>query len=168
MPNISAVFFRLLCFTYPKAIFCVLDRILRCSIQRERIISISFADMLDSWNAVACSNGDCLAWFGCGFPWWMKPVDGCWIRIWCNGYAQKLLWIFFHLGHFIDFLELWTAIFGKHHKKASFQPFTLLFVLRWGWTLESGCWGHRETTGMAQSTLQCALGDFLNPGNPRK
>ena len=86
-----------------------------------------------------------LACLGCSFPWWMKPVDGCWIRIWCNGYAQKLLWIFFRLGYFIDFLEFWTAIFGKNPKKANFQPFTLLFVLRLGynsWVRLLRTWGN--------------------------
>ena len=118
---------------------------------------------------MVCSNTGSLACFSCGFPWWMKPVDGCWIRIWCNGYAQKLLlWIFLHLGHFIDFLELWTAIFGKNPKKRIFSHLHCYLCYGEVITLESGFWRHRETTGMAQSTLRCALGDFSNSGNPRK
>ena len=117
------------------------------------------AGMLTVWHAFPDA--------GCGFPWWMKPVDGCWIRIWCNGYAQKLLWIFFHLGHFIDFLELWTAIFGKNPKKRIFSHLHCYLCYGEVITLESGCWRHRETTGMAQSTPRCALGDFSNSGNPR-
>ena len=143
---------------------------------------------------LACSNAGSLA---CCYRWAAaSPDDGCWFRIdamvtpknFCGHCftTSDILLLFWNYEQRFLKKKINKRIFGDLHcvlcygevitlskawekpKKANFRPFTLCFVLRWGYNSESGCWRHRETTDMAQSTLQFALRDFSNSRNPRK